>query len=384
LAVGGEYRKETISDNPDDQYIRGEIFGTEATQANGSRDNTSVFAELGVPVTDDLELQLALRYEDYSDFGQTTDPKVAFIWNPTDSLSLRGSYGTAFRAPSLHQIGLGNTDESPNLVDTVRCAAVGNVNKACEPQEYTAILSGNEDLGPEESTSYNLGMIFEVSENFDFSLDYYSYDIENIITKDTQYKFSNFGNDASVVERYASNDPSDPGEVIRIFDQYENLGNVETSGLDLDMGYTLNTENGDFRFTYVLNYVLNYEDSRPSSGVFAREGDFEQPEYRWTFATSWVQNDWSASVAANFISEFEQDSSVREQADGTILPNIDSMMTIDATVSYIGIEKTKITLGATNLFNEEPPFSYHDFMGYVTDVHNGQGRLVYLKMNYSF
>jgi len=50
LAVGAEYREETISDNPDDQFLRGDVFGTEATQANGGRDNTSIFAELAIPV----------------------------------------------------------------------------------------------------------------------------------------------------------------------------------------------------------------------------------------------------------------------------------------------------------------------------------------------
>jgi len=107
FAVGGEYREETISDNPDDQFLRGEVFGTEATQANGSRDSLAFFGELAIPVLEDLEVQLAVRHEDYSDFGTTTDPKVSFLWAPTEDLSLRGSYGTAFRAPSLHQIGLG-------------------------------------------------------------------------------------------------------------------------------------------------------------------------------------------------------------------------------------------------------------------------------------
>lgn len=388
LAVGAEYREESISDNPDDQFLRGEVFGTEATQANGQRDNTSIFAELAVPVLDTLELQLAVRHEDYSDFGTTTDPKIAFLWNPTEDLSLRGSFGTAFRAPSLHQIGLGNTDESPNLVDTVRCNAVGNVNKACEPQEYTAVLSGNPNLGPEESESYNLGLIYQVTEDFDFSLDYYSYDIENVITTDTQFKFSTQGADPSVVVRLPSSTPGDPGEVVRIFDQYENIGNIETSGLDLDMGYKLDSDMGEFKFSYVMNYVLKYEDTRPNANgtrrVHISEGGFEQPEIRWTFATSWTQGDWNANVAVNYIGEFEQDSAVRVQTDGTILPDIDSMTTVDTTVNYIGFENTTLTLGATNLFNEEPPFTYHDFMGFVTGVHNGQGRFVYAQATYRF
>lgn len=384
LAVGFEYREESITDNPDDQFLRGEVFGTEATKANGSRDNMAVFAELAIPLLDTLEVQMAVRHEDYSDFGTTTDPKIAFIWKPMDTLSLRGSFGTAFRAPSLHQIGLGSTDESPNLVDTVRCNAVGNINKACEPQEYTAVLTGNEDLGPEESESYNLGVIYEITDNLDFSLDYYNYDIENVITKDTQFKFSTLGNNPNVVERLPSNIANDPGEVVRIFDQFENIGNVETSGLDFDVSYDLETDLGEFKFSYVLNYVLEYKDSRPNADgsmrIDTQEGDFEQPEVRWTFNTSWVKDDFNATVAVNYIGEFAQDSSV--QADG--MSDIDSWTTVDATINYQGIENTTLTLGATNLFNEEPPFTYHDFMGFVNSTHNSQGRFTYIKATYNF
>ena len=384
LAVGVEYRENSISDNPDDQFLRGEVFGTEATQANGSRDNTAIFAEVAIPVLENLEVQFAVRHEDYSDFGTTTDPKIAFMWNPSDSLSIRGSYGTAFRAPSLHQIGLGNTDESPNLKDDVRCDAIGNVNKACELQEYTAVLSGNKDLGPEESESFNVGVIYEITQNLDFSVDYYSYDIENVITKDTQFKFTSQGNDPSVVERLPSSIAGDPGEVIRIFDQFENIGNIVTSGLDVEANYALASDIGEFKFTYALNYVLEYEDARPnpdgSMRIDTQEGDFEQPEVRWSFNTSWVKDDWNASVAINYIGEFKQDSAVQE--DG--MADIDSMTTVDTTINYIGIDDVTLTLGATNLFNEEPPYSYHDFMGYVNSTHSAVGRFTYVQAKYKF
>ena len=401
IAVGTEYREESISDNPDDQFLRGEVFGTEATQANGSRDNLAIYGELAVPVMDNVEVQLAVRYEDYSDFGSTTNPKVAFIWSVNDDISLRGSWGTAFRAPSLHQIGLGNTDESPELVDTVRCNAVGNVNKACDLQEYTAVLSGNQDLGPEESESINVGIIYQISDNIDFSLDYYSYDIENIITKDTQFKFTTYGNDPTVVERLPSNVAGDPGEVVRIFDQYENIGNVKTSGLDFDLSYKLASNIGDFTFNYALNYILEYEDSRPtanedgSSGprrIEIQEGDFEQPEIRWTFNTSWVMDDWSANIAVNYIGEFKQDNAVRIQEvkddddnviETVILDDVESMVTVDTAVNFIGFDDVTLTLGATNLFNEKPPFSYHSWTSF-SNVHNSQGRFTYVKATYKF
>ncbi len=388
VAFGAEYREETISDSPDDQFLRGEVFGTEATQASGSRDNTAIFAELAIPVLDTLEIQLAARYENYSDFGTTTNPKVSFLWTPTEDLSLRGSWGTAFRAPSLSQLGLGRTDESPNLVDTIRCKAVGNINKACDPQEYTAVFKGNPDLGPEESSSYNLGVIYSITESLDFSLDYYSYDIENIIGSDTQFVFSNFGDDASVVTRLPTDRQNDPGEVVTIFDSFLNIGDLTTSGIDLDVKYGLETRVGEFTFSYVLNYVVEYEDKRPDADggqrINVQEGNFEQPQFRWTTAVDWSLNDLSANVAVNYIDEFEQDQSVRVQKDGTILPVLDAMVTLDASINYFGIKNTRLTLGATNLFNEKPPFAYHDFMGFAVNVHSGQGRFAYLKASYKF
>ncbi|MFY8349874.1 TonB-dependent receptor plug domain-containing protein [Pseudoalteromonas sp. SSM20] len=373
LAFGGEYREESISDNPDDQFLRGEVFGTEATQANGSRDNMSVFGEMSIPVLDSLEVQLAARYEDYSDFGDTTNPKVSFFWSPMDDLSLRGSWGTAFRAPSLHQLGLGRTDESPNLVDTLRCSAIGNQDRACEPQEYTAIFEGNPELGPEESESYNLGLIYNITENLNFSIDYYDYDITDIIGADTQFVMDTYGLDPNIVERRPTTIANDPGEVIQVNDSYQNIGDLQTSGIDLDVRYNLDTEVGQFKFGYVLNYVLNFEDYKGT-----KEGGFEQPQMRWTTSVDWVKDDFSATAALNYIDSFEQEASLNLNKD------VDAMTTLDASVNYFGFKDLVLTVGATNLTNEEPPFAYHDFMGFVVNVHSGQGRFAYVQASYKF
>jgi len=114
--------------------------------------------------------------------------------------------------------------------------------------------------------------------------------------------------------------------------------------------------------------------------IDTRERDFEQPEIRWTFNTAWVQDDWNASVAVNYIGDFKQDAPV--QADG--VSDIDSMTTVDTTINYIGLENITLSLGATNLFNEEPPFTYHDFMGFVSGTHNGVGRFTYVKATFKF
>ena len=373
VAVGTEYREETISDNPDDQFLRGEIFGTEATQANGSRDNLAIFGELAVPVLDDLEVQLAVRYEDYSDFGTTTDPKVSFLWAPTDNLSLRGSYGTAFRAPSLHQLGLGRTDESPSLIDTSRCELTNGADDSCKKQEYTAVFEGNPDLSPEESTSYNLGVIYNITEDLNFTLDYYNYDISNIIDSDTQFLMDNSGLDGAIVERRPTNITNDPGEVVQINDSFQNIGDLQTSGIDLDIRYNLETSAGGFNFGYVMNYVLAFEDHKGTE-----EGGFEQPQMRWTASIDWMLDDISARAAINYIDSFEQEASLK------LSQKVDAMTTLDASINYFGFEDLVLTVGATNLTNEEPPFAYHDFMGFAVNVHSGQGRFAYAQASYKF
>jgi outer membrane receptor for ferrienterochelin and colicin len=377
VAVGAELRKETISDNPDDQFLRGDVFGTEATQANGDRDNKSIFTELAIPVMENFELQLAVRFEDYSDFGSTSNPKVAFRWAPSEEMVVRGSFGTAFRAPSLHQIGLGRTDESPTLVDNARCDAVG---LSCAPQEYTAVFQGNPDLGPEESTSYNMGLVYQISDDLSFSVDYYNYEIEDIIDSDTQFELDN---NPAIVDRLPSTIPGDPGEIVRINSSFQNIGDLNTSGLDFDLQYSMETEMGKFNFSYILNYVLDYEELRPDGNggqrVNKSEGDFEQPEMRWTLATDWAKDDFSANVAINFIDEFGGDAGT-----GFGDKTVDSMTTLDFAINYNGIENTRLSFGATNLFNEEPPFSHHDFNGFVNSTHNGVGRFTYVRATYEF
>lgn len=400
LAVGATYREESIRDDPDEQFLRGEVFGTESTQAQARRDSTAIFAELALPFSDELEVQLAVRYEDYSDFGTTTDPKISFLWKPMDELSFRGSFGTAFRAPSLHQLGLGATNESPEVVDTLRCAAIGDPeHRSCSPEENIALFSGNPDLGPEESTSYNLGVIYEIAENLDISIDYYSYDIEDIIDSDTQFLLSTRGLDPNIVVRRPTPIPNDPGEIVQINDSFQNIGDLETSGLDIDLGYKLETELGEFDFGFVMNYVLDLEEVRPGLDtnndgvpdprVDTVEGDYEQPEFRFTLSTGWTYEDFSGSLAINHIDGYRQDDSVRikRNADGevtAILPDVDSMTTVDLVLNYRGIENTTLTLGATNLFDEEPPFSYNELTGYNTNVHSGQGRFMYVKAAYKF
>lgn len=369
-AFGAEYRKESISDVPDIQFLNGEIFGTEATQAEAERDNKALFAELSIPVLQDLELQAALRYERYSDFGSTINPKLSAKWTFEDKAFIRSSWGTAFRAPSLHQIGLGRTDESPNLVDTQRCRQTDDPED-CDPREYTVIFSGNPDLDPEESDSFNLGMGWDITPSLSIAADYWFYNIDNLIKSDSQTTLNTFGSDPSRVIREPSSDGS-LGSIIEIIDSYQNVSGVLTDGIDATMNYKTALHGGDLNVDWSVSYLHRYdEDGR------ARKGQFEHPSWQWRANSDWSKGNATYGAAINFTGKFADDD---EQGFGD--KEVDAMTTFDVFGTYRFNNGMTTTLGALNLFNEEPPYSYNDYMGYVEGTHSAQGRFVYLSFRY--
>jgi iron complex outermembrane recepter protein len=377
MAVGFEYREEELSDNPDELFKRGEIFGTEATQASGTRDQKSLFVEFAVPVFERLEAQIALRYEDYSDFGDTTNPKIALRYTPLDNLTLRASWGEAFRAPSLVQLGLGSTQESPGIVDSVRCPMTG-LEEDCSAQERTVIFSGNPNLQPEESTSYNFGAVWGITDDLSVGLDYWNYDQDGLITSDTQHLVNTQGNNPSLVLREPSAGGV-PGRIIEIYDQFGNLGGQTTDGIDFDIKYKLVTNTaGEFGFSYNLTWVNSFDQVREDGTIRELGGEYQHPDYRWTAGVDWGYQDFQTSARLNYIGEYQDN--IDAGAEGMI----DAMVTLDMNVTYLGFDKWSLTLGANNILNEDPPFSGADFMGYDQSTHSAVGALWYAKASYRF
>ena len=174
LALKAEYREEAISDNPDDQFLRGDVFGTEATQANGQRDSTAFAAEFAIPLLDNLEVQLAVRYEDYSDFGDTLNGKLAAAFDLTDSLKLRGAVSNGFRAPSLQQQFFNNTSTQFN-------GGVAEQVGTFRNDSQIAMDIGIPELKEETSMNYSLGFVWQPADNWSFTVDGYFIEIEDRI-----------------------------------------------------------------------------------------------------------------------------------------------------------------------------------------------------------
>ena len=397
VAVGVEYRDESASDVPDDQFQRGLIFGTESVSAAAARDSKSVFVEFSVPLLETLELQIAGRYDDYSDFGSTTNPKVALRWEAADSLAFRASWGTGFRAPSLAQIGLGPSQESLFFSDTFGCAD----NAAyCPATDYNLVFSGNPDLEAEESDSYNFGVAWQPMDSLNLALDYWSIKQKNKVDQAPfGFLYNQFcNNQSSTVCVRGTPLPGDTlGPLQSINVGFVNIGEQSASGLDFGASFTSELAGGVLGVGLNYSYLLKFERVELNSAGTAfvtrkLTGEYEYPETRWVLTGDWSRGDWGVHAAVNYIGEFEDTPDI--DFDGVLDYDtnksrmVDAFVTLNLQFRYTGISKTMLSLGIDNALDEAPPFAIGDgdtdLYGYVSSQHSPRGRFMYAKATYKF
>lgn len=400
MAVGAEYRKESVQDVPDDQFQRGLIFGTEAVSAQASRDVSSVYLEFSVPVLQNVELSLAGRYDDYSDFGSTTNPKVGLRWAVTDSFALRGSWGEGFRAPSLAQIGLGPSQESQFFKDLFLCADQGISEALCPSLDQTIIFSGNPDLDAETSDSYNVGFVWQPTDSLDIAVDYWDIDqskkIDEVPFGFLYNQFCNSQN-STVCVRNAPLPGDTLGELRAINASFINIGGQSADGVDVTANFT--TELGAGALSLGLNYSFladfkRVELNSAATALISRDltGEYEYPEHRWVLTGDWSVGDWGVYTALNYVGSFEDAPDA--DLDGVLdfdtvkTRKVDEFLTVNLQFRYTGIQKTTLLLGVDNAFDEEPPFAIGDgdtdLYGYVQNQHNPRGRFIYSRFTYAF
>lgn len=397
LAVGAQYRDQSFRSVPsgtgsnfDFSFVVGqEPFSVE-------RDVYAVFAEALVPVTGTdsgmgaLELSLALRYEDYGGgTGDTTDPKIAFLWMPVSDLSVRGSFQTSFKAPGLAQLGgsstsLNNVQQDPFDPGSARVFVPG-------------IAVGNPNLKPEQADVYNVGFSWEPADGplagLRASVDYWSFAYEDAIKKESN---------TSVIAAFVAGDPAAQakitldglGNIAVIRSEFINAASVDTSGIDFSLGYALNTEAvGSFDFFYNMTYLTEYEfRESPTAPKIDGLGkrNFQTigapaPEWRANIGVDWFRGNHSANVTVRYIDEYEMTSppsALIAGFNGRVPdPAIDDHVTVDVQYSYqfqgmFGTDGPIVTIGAINLFDEDPP-TLDDGPGYDTKIHDPRGQVLY-------
>jgi outer membrane receptor protein involved in Fe transport len=402
MATGLEYREESINDSPDDQFQRGLIYGTEAVTAEASRDNWSAFVEFSIPVLESLELNLAARYDDYSDFGNTTNPKISTRWEPLEGLALRASWGTGFRAPSLAQIGLGPSAESQFFKDTYWCIEQGidPNSDACQVLDYTINFTGNPNLDAEESENFNVGVAWKPNDMWTMSLDYWDIKQENKIDEEPfGLLYRNFcaTQDSTVCVRNPPLPGDSLGELQTISATFTNIGEQTTNGVDLSVYFRSDLGGGDLTLGLDYSHMLEFQKvelNADGSALIERDltGEYEYPEDRFVLTGDWGMADWGVRATVNYIGAFEDAPDV--DGDGVLdydtnkTRKVDAFTTVNLQGRYTGFEGLTIAVGVDNAFDEEPPLAIGDYdtdvYGYVSGLHDPRGQFFYGKLTYRF
>lgn len=458
MAAGVEYRRETQLDDRDpnvDGTIQftdsvtgvtngSNLYGVSPTPDNeGSRNVASAYAELAIPlVSSDMqlplvqsfEIQLAGRYENYSDFGSVAKPKIAFSWDVVDSLRLRGAFSEGFRAPNLEQVNATLVTRGNTRTDWVQCEAdlragrITSFNNCTANIAATARRAGNPDLEAEESTNWTVGTVIQPQflpatlGDMTFTVDYWSIEQTGIVgvfgegnalIVDYLNRMQGSSNPdvirlaptADDIARYAGTGIAPVGQVQYVDDLYQNLQPQTVEGIDFGFHWKLDTLSaGDFNFSINASRLLTYERgvSDEISQLFAardaglinaltvlpESSDLVEqngnPKLRLSTSLTWTYEQYRIGTNATYVGEVD-DTSLVDSARNPYRVDDHTLVNLYGEYSFEQDDMTSssIRIGVRNLFDKEPPLADETF-GYMGSLYSANPRNLYIRLQTEF
>ena len=450
MMFGFEYRHETVVDDRDPRldgtinYIDYEsdtypevsdvVNSSPTGDVYGKRDVMSLFTEAQIPLAENVNAQVAMRYEDLSDVDRALVGKIAIGWEITDGILFRASASTAFRAPNIIQInekivvrsGTRN-DYAMYRVEQLNGLDKDDLNSRLSMQRQA---TGASNLVSEESDNTSIGFVFSPPQVDDLTItaDYWSIEKENTIglfgrdnhtVQDMALRFANGTNncdsfvgnpavvrdapDADEAAYFATAGVCPFGNVKHVEDNYLNLATRTIEGFDVGVYYNVDTSFGDIGIRYIGSFIDTFEQvpggvfqdlaqkqaageipaDIPLSGfgdLLLMDGNYDN---KHSIRVSWRKGPYGATLTALRKGEFYQNSLT--QSDGTRFI-IDSMTTMDLNLSYrfdISDYNSRLTLAVKNLADERAPLADR-YYGYFADAHQDLGRNYYLDFRVSF
>ncbi|MGI9344845.1 MAG: TonB-dependent receptor domain-containing protein [Gammaproteobacteria bacterium] len=443
LLLGFEQREESFADDRDPRldgtivftdgegdtypYVSDVVNSSPTPDSSGSREVTSYFSELLLPLRSNVEMQLALRMEDFSDIqDDSVVGKVALGWHPTSTVLIRGAISQTYRAPNLVQINESIVSRQNSRTDYV-CLYADPTEATLDCNYNTQRTSeGSRNLLAEESDNLNLGIVYEPTDDLVLTLDYWSIEKTSTIglfgeenhtiiellnmldvlqaggTLDCSQSYN-----SQVVRTVPSQEETDTfedadlcplGEVIRVDDVYENLDPRTVTGLDLGLYYSVDSSVGKFKIRYNASRLMKYEQTPgaqaqriltsiadPAEGTLTSDiqltgfGDLigadGNQKYKHLLTASWSKGGYRASLSWNYLSEFYQSSLTL--ADGTRY-EIPAFETYNASFTY-KFDRYRLRFGVNNIFDERAPLADRYF-GYFSDAHSDYGTSYYFEL----
>ncbi len=426
FAAGYEKRWQSGYDQPDAIIAAGITSGNARLPTSGSFSVEEAYLELAVPLLSDmpgveqLDLELATRYSDYSNFGDTTNSKVGLKWRINDDLLVRGTWSEAFRAPSLTELFSGNSDAFPPLTDPCNGGAAANPNlPGCagipasyqQPNSQIRITTGgNANLQAEEAESFTYGFVYspEQLDGLSITFDVFDIEVDNAVSSVGAQTILNACAETgetlcSLITRGSG------GNVVDLFNGQINLGGQTTSGFDYNVAYNFETEYGDFR----VNWDGTYIDERslivvdPVSGTSETFNDAGQagdrdvvPRLRTNLSLTWNYDDWTANWLMRYIGNTTElcqiDGGELDQQlcsdpvdptaeEGNSFNELEAMAYHDVSLGYAVNDNLRITVGVNNLFDTDPEVSYSTFANsFDPSMYEIPGQFFYSRVNVNF
>ena len=445
VLLGFEYREEDMSDDRDprldgtitytdyegDTYpLVSDVVNSSPTgDVSGSRDVVSVFGEMQIPVTDSINMQVALRHEDFSDYGDSTVGKLAIGWNVASWLDLRASLSSAFRAPNIIQVNEKTVVRSGTRYDRAAYQVnalqdIGNVIDSDSRYTIQRMAVGAENLDAEESENSSMGFVFTPVglDNLIITWDTWSIEKEGTIglfgrenqtVNDMLLRFANgtnncdsFAGDPLVVREapdagdaaaFAAAGVCPFGAIKFVKNDYTNMATRNLEGTDIGVYYSLESDIGDFDFRYVGSFLDEFEQK--ASGEFARlqaaKDAGEIPESiplkgfgdllnkdgiydeKHTMRLTWNKGPYRVSLSELKKGSFVQTSLGTKNGVPYLIP---SMKTLNLTLGYEwepNGRKARVRLAVKNLEDERAPTADR-YYGYYADAHQDYGRNYYI------
>jgi iron complex outermembrane receptor protein len=387
----------------------------------GSYNVDEAYAELSIPIIggrpflEDLEASAAGRFFDYSNFGSDFTYKLGARYRPIRDVTVRGTYSTAFRAPSINDLFAGQFDNFPIVSDP--CAAPANsdiaarcgaaANNGDDSVQLRSRNGGNPDLKPETAKIYTIGLVYEPRylPNFSATLDYYNVKVDKAIATIGESTILNgcyvSGSNTSYCN-FVIRDPLTQ-QVTNIINLSQNVGQETVAGLDLALRYAMPTVGfGRFGFTFDGTWLQKHNQTLADGTVVIGKNTFDltaasgqggtNAAYKFNAGVLWGLGQLGAGLNTKFIAGYHECGDANGDFSGSGLCYVNSTFerrvsawnVWDAFVSYnlkSVAGRTSLSFGVNNVFNRDPPKIYNTFAS-ATDqyTYDQLGRFFYVRV----
>lgn len=406
-----EYGEQSYKINPDPLALTEDAYyGPRYGDGSGDRDHWSAAGELRLPIASSLQASVAGRYDRYS-YGNKSPGKFTYSagleWRPLDTLLLRSSYGTGFRAPDMHYLFAGNDYyRTRNATDYLACRTdnAGATDGECYDRDFGNydvstfdVYSGNMNLDEETSKSFSAGFVWSPVANFDLAVDYYKIRIENqvqtqdrellrIQEADCRLGKTDAGaavdiNSPTCVDALARVIRDADGTITSVRFGPINIANEETSGIDVAANYRLQTANaGDFSFTGQYNWTHRHTRQQfpgdPKEDML--DVSFSAttlPRVKSNLGVSWDKGAWGASLFGSYlgrVANYDNDAWT------------EATWRFNAGARYDITDHLRVSLSVNNLFDKMPPKdpTWSNYPYYDTSWFDSMGRSYYLQLTW--